>query len=173
LAGGIGVLRAEGSVDLSRIEADDHGSIDDGNRGCHVSEPLKLCNSFGVLGHIALSKRDLLLRKILFRPLAEHSTGLCEYRYGFLHLPFLEPLPDASRPQFGFIRSASSAAGSQLSVNDNGRHRADAKGASSLRNFLVGHIQHSHLAGWATDTLHQFHGLVAYGATGAKNLNFP
>jgi hypothetical protein len=75
----------EGGLDPHRIKADNHGSIDDGDWGCHISEPLKFFDSSGVLGHVSFVERNLPLRKILFRPLAEHSAGLREYCDGLLH----------------------------------------------------------------------------------------
>jgi hypothetical protein len=75
------VLGAQGRFDLRRIKADNYRPIDHGDRGRNVAEPLKLYDSFGVLGYIPLLKWNLLLRKILLRPLAEHSAGLCEYRH--------------------------------------------------------------------------------------------
>lgn len=93
------MLGTEGSVDLGRIEANDHRSVDDCDRGREIAEALKLCYGIGFLGHVSFSKRNLLLRKILFRTLAEHSARLREYRYGLLHFRFLERLPDASSAQ--------------------------------------------------------------------------
>jgi hypothetical protein len=81
-----GVLGTEGGFDLSYIKADDHGSIDDRNRSCHISQPLKLFDCLGVLGYVSFLKRDLFLRKILFRPLAEHSARLREYRHALHRL---------------------------------------------------------------------------------------
>jgi len=92
------MLGADGRVDLGGIKADDHGSVDDGDRGGHIAEPLKLLDSSGVLGDVPLLKRNLPLRKILFRPLAEHSAWLREYGNGLRHgHGLLELLPDSNR----------------------------------------------------------------------------
>ncbi len=117
----------ERSVDLCRIKTDNDRTVDDGHWGGHVSKPLKLLDSSGVLGHIPFLKRNLFLRKILFRPVAEHSTWLREYSDGFRHrpTPLLELLPDPSCAQFRLVRSPAGATGSNLAVNRHGWYRAD------------------------------------------------
>jgi hypothetical protein len=123
-----GSLGTKSGFNLGRIEADDHGSIDDGDWGRHVTESLELCDSTAVLGYVPILKRNSLLRKILFRPLAEHSARLREYRYCFRHFRrLLERLPDTCRAQLSLIRSPAGTAGGQLAVHDNGCHRADAQ----------------------------------------------
>jgi len=72
-------------IDLGRVKADNHRSINYGNGGGHISQSAKLFDSIGILGDVTLRKTDPFLRKILFRPLTEHSARLREHRDGFLH----------------------------------------------------------------------------------------
>lgn len=75
-------------VEFCSVEADDGCSVDDSDGGRHESEPLQFLNRGRVLCDIAFLVLDVLLRKILFRPLAEHSAGLRKNRYLLCHSMF-------------------------------------------------------------------------------------
>lgn len=75
-------------VDFCSVEADDGCSVNDRDGGRHESEPLQFLNRGRVLRDIAFLVLALLLRKILFRPMAEHSAGLRKDRYLLCHSMF-------------------------------------------------------------------------------------
>ena len=72
-------------INLYRIEADDHRAINYHNGGSHVPELLQFFQSGRILGDVLVLELDILLRKILFRLAAEHSTGL-GINYDSLHV---------------------------------------------------------------------------------------
>src|SRR5258708_23331868 len=71
-------------VDLGRIETDDHRGANHENGGGHIPKLLQFFQSEPVLGDVLVFELDVLLRKILFRLAAEHSTRL-GINYDSLH----------------------------------------------------------------------------------------
>jgi hypothetical protein len=78
-------LALEGGIDFRRVKADNRVAVNDGDRRSHESEPLQFLDRAWVLSNIAFLVPNLFLRKILFRPLAEHSARLRVDRYLLRH----------------------------------------------------------------------------------------
>lgn len=76
---------AKRGLDFDRVKTDDHGPIDDGDRGCHVPDAPELLDGSCILGNVAFVEANSFLRKILFRPFTKHSTRLREHRNSLLH----------------------------------------------------------------------------------------
>jgi hypothetical protein len=64
------------SINLFGIEADNHRAINHDYGGGHVSKLLQFLQSLRILGDVFVVEWDTLLRKVLFRLAAEHSTRL-------------------------------------------------------------------------------------------------
>ena len=75
--------------ELLGVIPDDDSPVNYGNRSGHVAEFLKLVERAGVGDNVAFLKRDSVLRKKLFRLLAEHSAGLRENRNLLSHCDLL------------------------------------------------------------------------------------
>jgi hypothetical protein len=53
-------------------------SANQGHRCCHGVEAIQFLKRGGIRGHVTILKLHAFLRKKLFRPLTEHSSGLRE-----------------------------------------------------------------------------------------------
>jgi hypothetical protein len=74
-------------------------------------------------------------------------------------------------PQNCFIYSATCATTSELSINNNGRHRVYAKGLGAFCHFYALHIVHDYLAGSTRRTLDKLYCLSARRTSGAEHFN--
>ena len=74
-----GLRALKGTINLVSIETHNYGTVDDDHRSRHVSEGFEFAESSGVLCDVLPVKLYSLLRKILFRLIAEHSTELGIY----------------------------------------------------------------------------------------------
>ena len=79
----IRVRNPESVVNFVRIKSDDDDSVNQYDWGRHIAQPLEIVDSRRVAGNVLLLKRDALLRKILFRFIAEQSTLLRVHNHGF------------------------------------------------------------------------------------------
>jgi hypothetical protein len=87
---GTGKLAASGcGCDFVSVIANNDRPVNYGDRSCHVAEFLKLVECAGIGQDVALLKCDSVLRKKLFRLLAEHSAGLRKNRNLLRHRDLL------------------------------------------------------------------------------------
>jgi hypothetical protein len=63
-------------IDLLGVESHDHRTIYNNHRSSHVTKFLEIGQGARILRYVPLLKRYALLRKILFRLVAEHSPAL-------------------------------------------------------------------------------------------------
>jgi hypothetical protein len=69
-------LNPKGLVYALSVESHDDRAINDDHRSCHVAKSLEIGESPRILRDVPLLKLYTLLRKILFRLVAEHSPML-------------------------------------------------------------------------------------------------
>jgi hypothetical protein len=71
-----GFQRSKRLVNVSCVESHYDGTINDNHRSGHITEFLEIGQGARILRYVLLLKFDALLRKILFRLVAEHSPML-------------------------------------------------------------------------------------------------
>jgi hypothetical protein len=77
---------SERPIYFLRIEANDRLTTDQGDRSGHGAKAPELIQSRNILSDITIAEFYALLRKILFRVLAEHSAGLRKNDYWGAHI---------------------------------------------------------------------------------------
>jgi hypothetical protein len=76
-------------VNFRGVKSDDHCLTDEDDRGSHVPQLLEIIQRGGLLNDVLFLKLNALLRKILFRSVAEQSTLLGVHNHGFHHFSSL------------------------------------------------------------------------------------
>jgi len=92
-------------INFRGVESDYDRTVNDNHGSGQITEFLEVSQGGGILRHVPLLKLQALLRKILFRLIAEHSSML-----GVEHDAFRHSLPPGAGPPFSCSGGLQSAA---------------------------------------------------------------
>jgi hypothetical protein len=105
-------------INLLCVESHDDRTVNDNHRSGHVTKFLKIGQGARILRYVPLSKLYAILRKILFRLVAEHSPML-GINHDVLHhsSPPAWGFAASQQPLDGLLRSADSIADRIVRIN--------------------------------------------------------